>query len=256
MKTKYSHSIIDIMMQPFLLLDYSVVILSVVQNTASQTLFCKDIKHAQATFKVTINSIEYTIEDVNQNDESITVTGTGTITPGTFNLYPLYFYYGDAIEAGLELKKSDMASDKTPMFWMQRKFQQKFYEDISTSIERESSFSLFVLTQTQTNDYMVADSYHNCIEPMQRAAENLLAKMHEMTGLFNMIGLSVEIEDWTNLGVWLKEKGSVKLLWSEKLAGIEIKFSGLPIFRDGFCPDVNTGFGIGTMVEEISFVVS
>lgn len=257
MITKYSRSLVDIMQLPANAQVFLITILSVVDNgDGTQTLFCSDIFHAQPTFTITINNVDYIIADIDYDVCSLTVTGSGSISPTTFHLYPFYFFYGDPIETGIELKKEAMASNKTPMYWLKRKFKQKFSNDISTSVERWSSFSLFVLTQTQPNKFEVADSYHNCIEPMFRGAENFLQKMKDMPGIFNMDGYSAEMEDWTNFGVWLKEKGTVKLLWSEKLAGVEIIFETLPILRDGKCADCGCGEGIGNMIIENNFIVN
>lgn len=236
---------------------FLITIISVVVNPdGSQTLTCDDIMHAQPTFTININNIDYLINEIDYDVCSITVTGNGNISPTTFYLYPFYFFFGDPIETGLELKKEAMASNKTPMYWLKRKFKQRFSKDISTSIERWSSFSLFVLTQTQPNKFMVEDAYHNCVEPMLRGAENFIQQMVDMPNVFNMIEYNADIEDWTNLGVWLKEKGSVKLLWSEKLAGVEIIFDQLPIFRDGKCPDCGCGEGIGNMIIQNNFIVN
>jgi len=230
----YAQELTDILDDLISTMTFPVIIGNVTVNADdSITLECDNIYHAQAGFEVEINSLTYVITEIDQANESITVTGTGTISNGdTFDMYSPFFFHGTPIATNTELVQEAQALNKTPMFWLWENFEED-WKDEESSLEREVEIELFALTQANFEEWMTSDAYENAIKPMKRLIE-LFVQALKVSSLFETDFLTYRTENYSKFGVFIRNKGASKNLFADKLSGVGTKIN-LRIFKTEPC---------------------
>lgn len=197
---------------------------SIVVNTdGSQTITVCDNLHVQKNFPLVINGISYNVTDFSYNPDTITLTGSGTISAGDiFQMYPVYFFHGTPTVISNELSKETQAINKTPMIWLDERFTDNSPRD-NTPIARTIDCDLYYVSQLDSNLWNNQQNYDESIIPMRRLAENFINFCEDQINIFFTSldkGISMKINNCTNLTLYSKDQRSKKQLLTDKLSGV------------------------------------
>lgn len=232
----YKRSLIDIIDDQIGELNFTIEIESVALNEAGQTVITScNIFHAQPGFSVSIDNVSYRITDINGSTQIILPGDLTTALTGvtSFDLYRPYFFHGTPLATNTELQNAtNIASNKTPMFWLHEGFEEKFYTDQTITLERDSFFDLYALTQADHDNWLTDDAYHYAIEPMRRMAETLIQQMQNTPGIFQQKDFDYRITGIAKFDVTLTNKGTLKNLFLDNLSGVRIRFEPLKILKE------------------------
>lgn len=230
----YSDDLTDILDEVISAMTFPVQINSVILNSdGTQTLNCCDIYFAQKGFNVTINSTQYLITDFDQANETITVSGSGTITPQTFNLYTPTFFHGTPIATTEEINEIKDANTKTPMIWLWENFHEK-YSDRFDPVDRSVDIELFFLTQADFEKWQTQDAYDEAIKPMKRLRDLFIDELDRYPNRFYTDKQTFESDNYAKFGVYARTRGSQKNLMADKLSGVGTKIP-LKIYKKIDC---------------------
>lgn len=127
--------------------------------------------------KITINAIDYTVVEVENN---CTIKLKGSVLPiiGTIILPPPFYFNGTILQTNTELKKEPNLWDKTPMIYLKRPFEETLdAKDLAdTDIANRAALTLIFLTEANFAEWSTADHDLNAIVPMR----NMLYEFIEM----------------------------------------------------------------------------
>lgn len=204
-----------------------------------------DIHHIQPGFTVTIDGVDFVVEDyiklANGDWNIILKAGTASlpIFPRFFYLYKPFFFHGTPLLTETELKKRPVLSDKTPMVYLMEPFITKHDYSDFTSIDRRCKFTLCFLTQADIPDWLTDDFYHNSIHPMYKLAQDFWEIIRNSNLFYNAKQLDDTIFH-TKFGINIRELGTKKLYFSENLSGVSMDIY-LEIYAvDNCCDDGGT----------------
>lgn len=239
----YTQDFTDILNTLVTGMNFSVTIGSVTVNAdGSITLRCDNIYYSQIGFDIYIGANIYRIVDFNQATETITVTGSGTITPGdVFRMYGVKFFHGTPIATAQELKDLDNtavdnAQNKIPMIWLWENFTEEVVDDMTAMTGgREIECELYALTGADEDAWKTSDAYTYGIKPMRRLIELLIAEIKSDTATFNADELPYKTENYSKFGVFIRTKGATTRLFADKLCGLETKLR-LKLWPKEYCP--------------------
>lgn len=232
----YRQSSIDIIRNVIASMTFPIEVTSVANPSAdTYVLTTCDIQHAQPGFKWTIDSVVYTITEIDGDAKTITVIGASTVAPGTWNLYTPFFFHGTVSQTNIDLAEVLDASEKTPLSWMLENFTDEIFDDPMDAKDRVIKLRLFFLTQPGKANEKTDNRYHHCIEPMRRLQENFVQKLRKMPGRFDLREFDYELQNYAKFGVYINEKGMASNYFSSPLSGVEMKFS-LVVLKTGACP--------------------
>lgn len=229
-------------------LTFPIEIKSVVNTGGGKhTLTVCNMYHAQPGFKVTIAGKSYLIKDITPGSVPQCATATldvmkiegdaSNIVATTFDLYKPHFFHGTPIAQGVELSKKTKAINKVPMAWFYEQFTDKFFESELINKEREIRFRLFFLTQADPDKWFTDDAYKYAIRPMHRLAEYFIEKLKSMPVRFDVDNIEFDMSNYAKFGVFISNRGMDKKLWHDNLAGVEVSFSPLTVYKKNVCLD-------------------
>ena len=140
----YSKSAVELIRNVVNSMTFPVIIKSVapivIDGEDFQKVIVCDIYHAEPGRYVTIDSVEYLIQEINNGSIDscgervfpyLILKGIPDITASTFDLYGVYFYHGTAIATNIELGKipaDDDAKLKTPMIWLAEIYEENEFD--------------------------------------------------------------------------------------------------------------------------------
>lgn len=199
---------------------YEVEILSVDVSGDNQVLNCDDVLYAQAGFKVTIQGVEYTILEVDADNNTITVESS-VIIAGSFDLYQVYFFHGTPIETGVELNLEPNSSVKTPMIWLMEGYEEDFDYDYNSIIERRTPARIFALSQEDFENFTTDLVKERGLKPMARLMDLFVQEVRSDIARFNTHEWGVKHKIYSKFGVYITEKGVPQSKWADKLSGVE-----------------------------------
>jgi hypothetical protein len=241
----YQRPIVDILRGCLESMTFPVTVNSVEVVLGTYVLSVCDIYHAQPSYKQTINDVLFKIEDIDADENTITLSTTEEIEEDfwdnitTFNLYTPYFFHGTPIATGeTELKQIKVKQDKTPLMWLLEQFKERGTDDELNVIERTVDLRLFFLTHDNQRDWKTDDAHRYAVQPMRRLAENF--KRHLKTykvdckRVFDADKLEYDFLNYARFGVYIKDRGVEKNLFSDSLAGVEFGVV-LPLYRVQDC---------------------
>lgn len=205
------------------------------------TLYVCKLLHAQPGFSITIEDNNYLITNIDddENTNTITVSGTAPITIRYFELYKPYFFYGTPIQTGMELnKESEVNIPHTPMVY----FNPGNDGDMNDLDPQNKLINggLFWLTNSNNLEWLNEDSYKYGVRPMRRLGQYYIDQMIEIGfSIFNILPANkmFRIDDYPKFGVYITEKGHVQNKWTDQLGGCGTKIGDLGIWDDGLCHD-------------------
>ncbi len=234
----YKEDIVRIVKDIFSSIDFEAEILTNTDNgDGTHTLVLSDVSYLQKGFNQTLGADEYTILSVDPTTNTVVVGGVATITVDTFFPYLVKFFFGNIRETANELKDYLQSRDKTPMLYMYEEFRERFNEDPTTNIERESDLRLFFLTQADFQDWQRQDFQDNAIMPMRRLAERFIESVKNSKRVADLT--TYETITKTRFGVFVSEKGINTAYWADNLSGIELRIT-IELNKDGSCPPTVT----------------
>lgn len=233
---KYKDDITKVIEDIVALLDKTVKIKTVVDNgDGTFDLTVCDMKWAQPSFAVTISGNDYTIEKIDDINKVITVKGSPQPPVVTFDLYEVKYFHGTIKQTQQEITEIVEAKDKTPMVFFYEIFRETFFENFDDVRERQSDLRLFILTQGDFTKWQTKDFYANALKPMRRLTE-MLIELFKASKRVNEI-INFTTVNHTRFGVYIDNKGYEKILWVDKLTGVELRIV-LELIKDGTCEPV------------------
>jgi hypothetical protein len=243
----HTRSLIDILNDVVSGLSLEVNILSVIDNgNDTFSVAVDDLKWAEVGRIVQINSFDFTIQSIDDLTNTIVFYGTDTIFSNTisFDLYAPYFWYGTPIAMNNQIQEIKQSKDKTPMIYLMLKFSEKFNTDNELMLERESTVSLYFLTQADFDAWGTDDFYTNAIRPMRRLMDLFIDSISS-NYQFDTTALSYTATDLPMFGVYVNTKGATNSWFSDNLSGVQLD-TVLKINRTADCfetPRIRTGIG-------------
>lgn len=214
----YSENFITSLREIVSIMDMSMKIISVTTVDGIHTLRVCDVKHAQAKYKVTIDDVEYTIEEVKSKDKTISISGGPAPTITYFELYKPFFFHGTPRETATEISGADHANEITPMIFLNEVFEEEGDFDEASAIGRKIAPYIYALGQRPDDKYS-KDLQELYVEPMRRLMENLIATMRKQTQLFEMMEYSTKLMNYAKFGVYVTNSGVKANLFAIPLAG-------------------------------------
>lgn len=257
----YTRDITDILRTLIAGMGFPVMIGGVTANADGYTLRCDNIYHAQVGFDIVINGETFRITSFDQSTETITVTGTGSISPGdTFQMYGVHFFHGVPVATTEELKDLDNSAvdngqQKSPMIWLWENFTENVIDDFSP-LGRDINMELYFLTQSDHEAWKTQQFYDNAIKPMRRLLDTFRDAVKADRATFDADELSYSAENYSKFGVYIRNRGSSDNLFVDKLSGVGIKLR-LKLWAVEDCPadfEID-GTGIGTMTVGSTFTI-
>lgn len=231
---KYTATAIDILRAVADQIDPTITIDNVVDNgNGTYDIITCDVKYAIVGFSVTIGSNQYKIIEV--DDTTITVSGSVAITAETFDLYPVYFYHGTPIETNAQLEQVNNASDKTPMIWVLENINETIYRQEDTNLDRSINCRIFFLTQADNERWFNDDAYLYAIEPMRRLMQMFIDIIESNVGSFYTDDLTYNSTAYSKFVVYISNKGTLKNMFADKLAGVEANIGSLIVVKGYEC---------------------
>ena len=211
----------------------------VINGDGTITLHVCQLLHAQPNFKVTIGGNDYSIEEIDDDANTITVKGNQPITVTSFELYKPYFFYGSPIQTGEELtKESEVNIPHVPMVYFNPDKDKD--QNNASPTSKLVNGDLYFLTKSNTLQWLNEQTYIEGVRPMRRLQQYFVDQMIEKgVSLFDIIpaGKSFSVDDYPKFGVYVREKGVSQNKWSDQLSGCGFPLEDLGIWDDGKCHD-------------------
>lgn len=218
------------------LVDRTMEITAVASTGNSHVLTVCDVKYAEAGqgFTVDINSVNYTITDV--DDEALTITVQGLPAPPvtSFDLYEIHFFVGTPLETAEDLNKIQDAKDKIPMVWLLDNYTVRTVGDVLQQIERRIPDSrLFFLTRADQELDQETEIRSLRVRAMERLMYLWKQAMKD-SGFFSMDQYDHDDKPHVRFGVYVGGRGKEKSVFADRLSGIE-HISAPDIYRGVRC---------------------
>lgn len=220
----HTRSLIDILEAVVADISIEMTITSVVDNGDDTfDVIVTDLKWLEVGRIVTINGFLFTVVSIDDDTNTIVFTGTDTIFANTttFDLYAPFFWYGTPVAVNNQIQEIQQSQEKTPMVYLMLKFKERFNTDEELMLERESTCSLFFLTQADFDAWGTDDFYTNAIRPMRRLVDLFIAQI-ESDYQFNTQDLSYDVTDLPMFGVYVNTKGATNSWFSDNLSGLQM----------------------------------
>lgn len=179
-----------------------------------------DLYHAEPGRVITIGGNDYTITAIDDSTRIITLTPGPAIIVSTFDLYGVHYFDGTPLAVGKELRDIPDAIDKTPMVFLLNPYKEKLYEDLENPLERQTTATLFFLTQANFDAWSTGDLQSNAVRPMERLEQNFTAQVKQDIR-FENINSESEATPRIKFGVFITNKGTVKGFEAMDLSGVQ-----------------------------------
>lgn len=191
-----------------------------------------DFHHAQPGMSVTIGGNVYLILDYSDSGKTMTVQGTVAIVVSSFSLYKPFFFHGTPIQQQNELSKFPL-SGKTPMIYLMEPYKTEYDYEATSSIDRQSDFTLCFLTQADISKWLTEDFYHKSISPMKNLFEDFMTVLID-SNLFHTVKQKAKPVFHTKFGINIQGSDDGKLYFAENLSGVSVDLS-IEIYKDDSC---------------------
>lgn len=262
----YRTEFTDIMYSVVQALDLSMVITDYSFTGTTHTIEVCDVKWAQVGFALPIDGNDYTVVSVDDSTNIIVLTGTEEIAVSTFDIYRPYFRYGSPIDANNELVKQKDTEDKYPIVYLMGNFSE-FNREPDSSIDREVSFRLFTLTDSNFKRWKIADITQYAMNPMSRLMQHIKdtivgevpSSRRQMLSSFFTEEMRYTSDPRYKYGVYITDKGATNSYFADNLSGWEMRFDDLQIRKRHACTDcvpIEFPTGIGEMIIEETFEIA
>lgn len=188
----------------------------------------KNLRHIQPAFTINIGGNDFVVKDYEQDADNdcfwklILEAGSNALptTPGTFNVYPAYFYHGTPQQQEVEFKKIPL-DYKAPMLYLIEPYETEEDEEPSSSIASRSTMQLCFLTYGEILQWETDKIYHTLINPMRNLAKQFFREL-KASNLFYMDEQKLRPKYHTKFSIYVPDPTSKTLYFSENLAGLSV----------------------------------
>jgi len=194
-----------------------------------------DLKWSEIGRNVTIDSVEYIIEDIDYDNNIMTVSNADGIPIITtaFDLYAPFFFYGTPIAMTNDLMAIKDSVSKTPLIYLILNYNETTYSDPEDIKDRDADCKLLFLTQANYQEWVTAEFFDRSIKPMSRLRQNFIKQLQD-DNRFDMIDKSYGDENQVRFGIYQQNKGVEKNLLQDQLSGNRMDIT-LTIYKDLSC---------------------
>jgi len=194
------------------------------KNTYS--LKVSDIKWAAPTMQVTISGKVYTIYGIGTDTIAVNIAGAFLPPVTTFNLPTVHYFHGTVPKANDEVSKANKNNIDTMVYFMEIVSEDVNMRDMYREPER---LLLFCLRKGEYTKQTIGENSANCLQPMQRLAENLEQIVQLNTPVFSYYGENPQKVSYLpqpNFAAWSKEKGmDISYFSAIHLAGVQMEIN-------------------------------
>jgi hypothetical protein len=173
--------------------------------------------------KLTINSSDYIITDV-QNNCSVTVKGT-TLPPSpfTFNLQVPYYFNGTIVQTNSELKREPDLHKKTPMVFLRRPFDETLdaMDLVDTDIANKPDLTFYFLTEANFASWLTADHDKFAIKPMRNMAYEFIELLKKNVKYIERL-TNYKMTDLIKFGLVTQKGVESGGLFSDNYSGVQM----------------------------------
>lgn len=189
-----------------------------------------DTLHARKLGKITIDSIDYTVQSV-VNKTSITFIGSLPVALDFTVAAPFYFH-GTPIMINEHLSQIVDDRNKLPMVYLLEVFRETFDLDPESSIDRTSDLSIFFMDIADYANWDTDQHYQNAISPMRNLAESFINAVNNANGVGKIANYTTI--NHANFGIYFTNQGHQTPIFNEKISGVELQIT-LPFKKDLTC---------------------
>lgn len=187
-------------------------------------LYVDDLVYTAINQTLSIGGNPYVVTDLDDTmgNNKITVSGSITPAPCTFNLYRFFFFHGTPVDTAMELGNLKQASNKYPMIWLWEEFSEEMNWDIGEAIDRKTTCSLFFLDQSDPKMSPTDSRWTAYVKPMYKFRDYFMNYLQTQRQDFLIWEQTTKDIPKNKFGVWLAAKGSEKSLFVDNLAGVQM----------------------------------
>jgi len=193
--------------------------------------FCKenDLLFARARLKVTINSTQVEIFEVDHDDNTLTVLGD-TANFKEILLPKPFFIHGTpyAVNKKLDLMKN---SHSYPIIYLMEIVEENIPQ-LDSAFSTIPKFRIFFLDEANFKDFDTEQLYSSTVLPQRIFCE----EFYERTRRSKLFGLAtnIKIVAYAKFGEYFNDKGVLNSIFNKNLSGVELKID-LPIRKNSSC---------------------
>jgi len=178
-----------------------------------------DLYHAEPGRAVTIGGNDYTILTIDDSTNVITLSSGPAITAVAFDLYLPHFFHGTPYDTAAKIDNIPMATDKTPMIFVEVEYREHF-NTTESAIERRTQARIYVLTQSNFNTMDSDNLLEAAVKPMQRLHAHFVEAIKN-DPRFDPDTLEYDRISKYKFGVFAPSKGVQKGFCAMDLSGIQ-----------------------------------
>lgn len=200
-------------------------------STGVYKIYTEDTKWLTKGFTITIDGIDYVIEDFEFN-EWIKISGESIPEILEFDIYEPIFEHGTVLEQNelLNIKREKQIDStyRLPLIWLRERVNERFETDELLRLDRESDCQIFFLIDCNIEDWLRPDFDKYTIKPMRNLVAEVVRLLNESPRV--QVGFVYNVSDDARFGVYQDDKGTVKQTFSEALSGCGLR-STIPFLK-------------------------
>jgi hypothetical protein len=180
----------------------------------------------------TLNLVTYKVISISGNSVTFATATLPLKGDLIFPKKPFYFH-GTPIATGNELAIIGNSTDKLPMVYLLEIIQDSFPNELTSSIDRETTVRLFFLDEANFEDWDTDQHYSQAIQPQANyaLAFRKYLQNHRSIGLLQG---STDLIYRAKFGLSVTQNGVSRNLFAENLSGVEMELT-LPIKKSLDC---------------------
>lgn len=218
------------------MIDTTVCVSSVTDNLDNTyTITSCDTAYLKPCSKFIHEGVEYTVVENEDGDfipnETFIISGS-SVPYGDFILPSMKYEHGTVRATTAEMDKKMLDTDKFPMVYLLEIIADRHNNLDRDRIDRNSDLRIFLLTNTDEENWFTSHHYKYAIIPMR----NMLYRFIDLLNCNENIG---EFDSYTAInhaifGVYTSDVGHTKRVLNEKTSGVELRVN-LPIVKGRLC---------------------
>lgn len=184
-----------------------------------------------------LNGNSYYITDV-VDDHSVTLSGSVPPMSGTYNLPVPFYFHGTIVQANAEISAEKDLSQKTPMVYLNRPFEEELDADDhdSTFVATTASLIIYFLTEANFSEWMTDDHDKNAIQPMRNMMYEFIELLKSNKKIVKRL-TKYTATDMIKFGLVTQKGYEVGGLFSDNYSGVKLEITlGLNYQCANCCP--------------------
>ena len=191
-----------------------------------------DTKHIICGSKITIDTTEYLVMGI-VNNESITINSNTCPLGDSLNIKAPNYFHGTVIATGNEIQSIKDSENVVPIAYLYEVLKEKRSRDYKSIVERESTVQMFFLEDANFEDWLTDDHYRMIIGAMDSLAEGFVTLVEE--NMYYGDAFDYEVIPHAKFGRYNKE-GHITNVFNRELSGVELRIP-IRIFKDCSCKE-------------------